>query len=123
MCCSADVCIGIEVLKAHDLLPSLEVSLLHVSSWGGQYTTPTTQYYFFQDEQLLRSQFDSSSATSQFTDLNVQESDIVAKVLQLERQVVWAPTPQTLLSSIDELFKFLLPSEQRTLVQKVLILV
>lgn len=75
-----------------------------------------------QDDKLLHSYLGSSSAASHTIDLSVQDSDIVAKAPQLERQVLWAPTPQTLLSSIDELFKFLAPPEQRSFVQKVLAL-
>lgn len=93
VCCSAEVCLDLEALRIHGLVST-------------------------EDKQLLCSHFSGSSDTSASADLSVQNSDVVPKVAQLERQMLWASTPQTLLTSIDELFKFLAPTEQRTFVQK-----
>lgn len=95
-------------------LVSAEVSMPLVST-----TSKLLTIIFFKDEQLLHSHLPGCSVMSPSVDFSVQESDIIAKVPQLERQVLWAATPQTLLSAIDELFKFLAPSEQRGFVQKV----
>eukprot|EP00731_Ephydatia_muelleri_P027127 Em0018g1227a len=94
MCCSVDMSVDIGGLAVQGLVAA-------------------------EDEQLLHSHLPGSSVTPPSVDFSVQEEcDIIAKVPQLERQLLWATTPQALLSAIDELFKFLAPPEQRAFVQK-----